>query len=435
MEDHEVPGATSSVTSPVTGRFDDDDVWRLPGSVVDCKVAGELVLVDAARGGATVLNRSAGSIVSLLDGRVTTGELIERLSVEHSVPIGTMRNHVRDLLATLAEDDLVVCTGDAGPGDANQGATARVDPAPAGPRPELGDRRTTFGDGTDGRHWSLVDTISIFDTTHRIRVEDEDVARLVAPLLESLRRTGEPAGDAAPRESELAVISDRPHGVSEHRLVVDGQLAAAAATGAEVTAQLCHRLDALAVDHSSDALLLHAGAVADERGAVVIAGSSGSGKSTLVTAFVQRGWSYLTDEVVAIGLDGRVRPYPKPVDLSPNALELLQLPDTGIDLGAAKRKLPPSTIGRTAEMASPDLVVVLGDPSPASADGGAIERLPPTAAFVALLPVAFRPMFEHADRLRRLAAWCERVAVVRVERSDPGQMVDAIRSARSRPDG
>jgi hypothetical protein len=47
-------------------------------------------------------------------------------------------------------------------------------------------------------------------------------------------------------------------------------------------------------------LLVHAGAVAGERGAVLLAGRSGSGKSTTVLACVAAGWGYLGDDYVVL---------------------------------------------------------------------------------------------------------------------------------------
>lgn len=47
-------------------------------------------------------------------------------------------------------------------------------------------------------------------------------------------------------------------------------------------------------------LLVHGGAVAGERGAVLLAGRSGSGKSTTVLACVAAGWDYLGDDYVVL---------------------------------------------------------------------------------------------------------------------------------------
>jgi hypothetical protein len=64
------------------------------------------------------------------------------------------------------------------------------------------------------------------------------------------------------------------------------------------------------------ALLVHAGAVSAGDRAVIVPGASGAGKSTLVAALVQAGFSYLTDETLAIDRgDGRIRGAAKPIGL------------------------------------------------------------------------------------------------------------------------
>lgn len=60
-------------------------------------------------------------------------------------------------------------------------------------------------------------------------------------------------------------------------------------------------------------ILLHAAAATLDERAVLLPAASGSGKSTLVAALVSCGFSYLTDDVAAIGDQGLVLPYPKPL--------------------------------------------------------------------------------------------------------------------------
>lgn len=62
-------------------------------------------------------------------------------------------------------------------------------------------------------------------------------------------------------------------------------------------------------------LVVHAGVVAVDGQAILIPGTSGSGKSTLVSALVEAGASYLSDEYAILGEDGLVRPYPRPIAL------------------------------------------------------------------------------------------------------------------------
>jgi hypothetical protein len=56
--------------------------------------------------------------------------------------------------------------------------------------------------------------------------------------------------------------------------------------------------------------VLHAAAVGDERGAVLLPGANGAGKSTLTAALLERDWSYFSDDCVPIDTGGRVLPVP-----------------------------------------------------------------------------------------------------------------------------
>lgn len=70
--------------------------------------------------------------------------------------------------------------------------------------------------------------------------------------------------------------------------------------------------------HIGQAVILHAGAVADDSGQVlVLVAASGVGKSTATLALARRGMRYVTDEAVVIRPDGSIISYPKPLALRP----------------------------------------------------------------------------------------------------------------------
>ena len=120
-----------------------------------------------------------------------------------------------------------------------------------------------------------------------------------------------------------------------YRVVVDGRVVARVDTPSAVAVHALHHLDELAVDGSGGALLFHAGAVERDGRVVMVLGVSGKGKSTLTAALVQRGFRYLSDEIVAVDIaTGEVRPYPKALDLHPGSLDLLGL-DAGRGLAPA----------------------------------------------------------------------------------------------------
>jgi hypothetical protein len=71
-----------------------------------------------------------------------------------------------------------------------------------------------------------------------------------------------------------------------------------------------------AVKEARDAVVLHGACL--ERGGrcVVLVGRSGSGKTTLTLEMVQRGWTYLSDDLAPLDKNsGRVRPAPKPLGI------------------------------------------------------------------------------------------------------------------------
>ena len=69
--------------------------------------------------------------------------------------------------------------------------------------------------------------------------------------------------------------------------------------------------------------MIHAGAVAKDDNAVIVAGPSGSGKSTLVAYLATRGFEYLADDLVALTPDGAVTPFPLPVGVKSGGAKAL----------------------------------------------------------------------------------------------------------------
>lgn len=108
------------------------------------------------------------------------------------------------------------------------------------------------------------------------------------------------------------------------RLTVDGARLDAHPSVPGVLATLLWDVNQRAVASATDDVVLHAGAVVDQRGgAVVLPAAMEAGKTTLVTALVRAGLGYLSDELAALGGDGRVvRPYPKALSLDPGSWRL-----------------------------------------------------------------------------------------------------------------
>jgi hypothetical protein len=79
---------------------------------------------------------------------------------------------------------------------------------------------------------------------------------------------------------------------------------------------------------------------------VLVAGLSGKGKSTLTARLLTEGGALVTEDLTALGPDG-IRPYPRPIALSADSLEVLGLPVPEDDCGCGcmKHVMPPDALG------------------------------------------------------------------------------------------
>ena len=57
------------------------------------------------------------------------------------------------------------------------------------------------------------------------------------------------------------------------------------------------------IEHTTNQLWLHAGAVSSKGKGVLLCGTWGKGKSTLVSELCALGWNYLSDDIVPVGMD------------------------------------------------------------------------------------------------------------------------------------
>lgn len=141
--------------------------------------------------------------------------------------------------------------------------------------------------------------------------------------------------------------------------------------------------------------MLHAGGVADEQGRVIVViGPSGRGKTTAVRALGRR-YGYVSDETIAIDVNGRVHPYRKPLSI----IEAV---------GGVKAQHAPSALGLGALPAPPLRVagLVLLDRRPEAPDeaiievcdlGEVIAELVEQSSYLADLPHALQTIAAHAE--------------------------------------
>lgn len=171
----------------------------------------------------------------------------------------------------------------------------------------------------------------------------------------------------------------------------DGGRALWCPTVADMARSLVWLLNALALRAPSADAHVHAASVSLGGRAVVIPGRSGAGKTTLALALALAGWTYLSDEVAAIGPGGDVvHPYPRPLALDPGSWPLFP----GIEA-----RWPPD-VPRLVD----DVRLVL--PARLGAGGAPAPAAPVAFVFpevVAGAPTSLEPV-HRADALERVVA-------------------------------
>ena len=92
-------------------------------------------------------------------------------------------------------------------------------------------------------------------------------------------------------------------------------------------------------DLSPSRLFIHAGVVAYEGEAILVAGGSLAGKTTLVQALLARGATYYSDDAAVVDDEGRVHPFAKPLAVR-ESVHAPQRPVAPESLGAAVGREP-----------------------------------------------------------------------------------------------
>ncbi|MGH9179076.1 MAG: hypothetical protein ACRD0N_11050 [Acidimicrobiales bacterium] len=172
----------------------------------------------------------------------------------------------------------------------------------------------------------------VLDTYFTLRYDDPLLGRYVEAVLARFRVPPDPreyrsppTPNVPPRYSLRTVEADG-HGGGEasYQLYYGDTLMIDTPTTGRTLTHLFWHVNAEAVRQTGSFLLVHAGCVLAPSGrALLLPAQSGSGKTTLVTALVQAGFGYLSDEAAVVDpVSGRIHPFPKALTLKSGSFEL-----------------------------------------------------------------------------------------------------------------
>lgn len=470
----------------------DEDVAKVVPGVVDTVVGENIAVINPADDQIHILNATAAAIWSAIPITATVGELIAEVAQQVGRPPEAVAQDIRSTLADFVRADLItvgLANFDLGPPDFMVDVhhparpahiTSRRRPhaalfrvldqmdwlATTGPvlaagaaviirtneplvahelatmlselpiAPEPGEQDEDPRGGPPTTHASQEARTPDPRRAYDPRNEPRTTSALVEALPWAITATAahaEGTHDATPIViSALTKAQDRRW---RHRLYIDGAMRWKGDSPESLANMLRTELNRIAVEHTRDHILMHAGAVERDGVVIAITGPSGHGKSTLTAALVKRGFSYVTDEVLAFEPDTLdVLAFPKAFDLDAASRHLLGLvdieaPDTH---GHAKASIPPRALGEISTGGRLGLVVLLGDPKDTTAtpqrsgtqgedaqdDGASPVHSPEVATLIELLAGVFRESFTDLRTLETLASLERRVALVRLDRMD-----------------
>jgi hypothetical protein len=351
--------------------------------VLAVPVGESVVLYDPPVRKTHVLNTTAAAFLAECDGTASLDDIAVRLGQRFGVGADEVR---RGLLALLPALDDAGLFGDVPPHTRDRSRYEELPPP----------------SGLDRRHRRLVDErewvwrsepLGALGFEFEVCTDDRELATYLEPVLASLRRDAPPTHRYVVRARAGASAGSTPDPARRLDLTLDGRAVQRQGTPPTLATQLLWHINRMSVAASADRVVLHAAGAAAGGRTVLLPATPESGKSTLVAGLVRRGFSYLSDESVAL-VPGTttVEPYPKAISLDRGSWEVLAaLRPTrpGVEpYEPATWHVPPADVGRppTGDAADVDVIVF-----PTYDPGAATTLTPvePVDALVLLLANAF----------------------------------------------
>jgi hypothetical protein len=171
-------------------------------------------------------------------------------------------------------------------------------------------------------------------------------------------------------------------------------------------------LELWVAEHAVDRVFVHAGMVAIDGRALLLPGRSGCGKTTLTAALLAAGAAYGSDEYAVLGPDGRVHPYPRPLEVRD---------------GAVRTRVPAARLG-AATLSGPVPVAAVAHLRYQPGSGYLVEPISAGAAVLRLFDNTVCAQSRAAEALDALVAATRGIRAVAGCRGEAASAVPAIRA-------
>ncbi len=310
-------------------------VWRLRGSLHPLRLAGQtpmdqlladndvfefegcLLVVPRREPRLFLLNATARMMWQELARGVPPDDVADTLAARFDVPPAQVRADMTAILAEWSAHNLLTSAPPPDGAAPSAGPVTAADPSPV--RGSLHAERV----------------YRLCGRPIRVRCDAPEIEQAIHP---PLAHAADPSSDPT---DTVEVVRDG----AGYLVVCNGSDIERAATDEEALGQVFGRILELSYPEAKWLAMMHAGAVGDERGAVVMPADSGSGKSTLTAALVHAGLRYFSDDVVPLDHGLRIRPMPLGISLKEGSWPVLaarypELETLPVYPGRRRRYLP-----------------------------------------------------------------------------------------------